>query len=170
VYLHPGDRADFLNVLGRVVDQQGWICHAYCLMGTHYHLLVQTPEANLGKGMCVLNGAYSRLFNGRHGRKGALFGTRFHSALISNEAHLLEASRYIVLNPVRAGLCRWPWDWPWSSYAATEGRTDPPPFLELAWILAHFTGGDRGRRYREFVLDGLDAPPPPCGGPGLHRP
>ncbi|MCC6221927.1 MAG: transposase [Thermoleophilia bacterium] len=150
----------FLSLLGHIVQRYGWVCHAYCLMGSHYHLLVQTPEANLGTGMCDLNGGHARGYNSRHGRRGALFGGRFRSTLITKESHLLEAARYVVLNPVRAGLCQWPWDWPWSSFAATEGRADRPDFLQTEWILGHFGSGDPGASYLAFVLEGLGAPPP----------
>ncbi len=160
IFVHAADRVTFLGLLRHIVQRYGWVCHAYCLMGSHYHLLVQTPEANLGAGMCVLNGGHSRRYNSRHGRGGALFGARFHSTLIASESHLLEAARYVVLNPVRAGLCQWPWDWPWSSYVATEGRADRPDFLEIGWILGHFGPADPGGRYRAFVLEGIGAPPP----------
>ncbi len=153
IFLHPADRSLFFTLLDRAVERHGWVCHAYCLMGNRYHLLVQTPEPNLGVGMCQLNGGHSRAFNRRHGRTGALFGARFHATIVATESQLLEAARYVVLNPVRAGLCRWPWAWPWSSYAATEGRSDRPAFLHLSWILEHFDSD--GHRYRAFVLDGL---------------
>jgi REP element-mobilizing transposase RayT len=131
IFLDYRDRVAFLLKLATVVNRHGWRCHAYCLMGNHHHLLVETREANLGEGMRLLNGDHARAFNRRHRRNGHLFGERFHAELIERESHLLETARYVVLNPVRAGLCRLPWEWPWSSFVATAGGNRPPPFLTV---------------------------------------
>ncbi len=111
------DRHCFMRRLVAVERRFAWIRRALCLMGTHYHLLVETPEPNLSTGMHQLNGLYARLFNIRHGRVGALFQSRFHAALIEDEHHLETAVHYIAANPVRAGLCARPEDWAWSWYA-----------------------------------------------------
>ena len=130
IYLGDEDRRDFLRLLGGVVEQARWRCHAYCLMDNHYHLLIETPEANLSKGMRQLNGPYTQRFNRRQGRVGHVFQGRFKSILVERDAHLLEVARYVVLNPVRAGMVRSVKDWPWSSYRATAGcllYTSPSP-------------------------------------------
>ena len=100
------DRLAFLDRLGSSVVRFEWKCFAYCLMGNHFHLLIETPDPNIARGMRALNGWYAQRFNWRHERTGHLFEAPYHSELVEREAHLLEATRYIVLNPVRAKLCR----------------------------------------------------------------
>jgi len=156
IFLNDRDRARFLEVLGDVVARCGWICYAYCLMTNHYHLLVETPHADLSRGMQLLNGAYTQWFNRSHGRVGHLFQGRFKAILVEKESHLLELARYIVLNPVRAKMVRSVRDWPWTSYGATSGQAEVPEFLAVAWILSQF---DRDparavRAYRRFVRHG----------------
>jgi putative transposase len=114
IYRDDVDRRCFMRRLATVERRFAWIRRALCLMGTHYHLLVETPEPNLSNGMHQLNGLYARLFNTRHGRVGALFQSRFHATLVETEEHLETAAHYIAANPVRAGLCAHPDDWPWS--------------------------------------------------------
>ena len=101
IYLTDGDRLEFLDVLDQVASRFGWICHAYCLMSNHYHLLVETPAANLSKGMQLLNGVYTQRFNRATKRSGHVFQGRFKAVLVEKESHLLELARYVVLNPVR---------------------------------------------------------------------
>lgn len=153
IFLDDDDRVWFLLILADVVKRFGWKCHAYCLMTNHYHLLIETPDANLSPGMERLNGLHARSFNAKHGYKGHVFERRFHHELVENEAHLLELARYIVLNPVRGGICSYPREWPWSSYRATVGLADVPTFLSIDWLLGAFgTTLDRARvRYAEFV-------------------
>jgi putative transposase len=155
------DRERFLFLLAKVIDKYGWICHAYCLMGNHVHLLIETPEPNLAKGMQHLNSEYARFFNLRHGRRGPLCEKRYGAIAIQRESHLLEVARYIVLNPVRAGLCAAAEDWPWSSFGATAGAIRAPGFLSTDWLLGQF-GGDTSR-YRTFVAEGA----PSASLPGL---
>jgi REP element-mobilizing transposase RayT len=153
IYTCDEDRELFLLFLGRIVWRLGWRLHAYCLMGNHYHLLVQTMNANIAEGMQYLNGAYARVFNGRHRRKDHLFGRRYWHELVETDAHLVWLTRYIVRNPVRAGICPAAGDWPWSSFRATVGDVERPTFLAVAWVLAQF-GDDRETaqaRYRRYV-------------------
>jgi REP-associated tyrosine transposase len=117
IYRDDTDRLIFLAGLRTVVARLTWTCLAYCLMRTHYHLLVETPDEDLADGMKRLNGNYAQTFNRRHRRSGHLFGERYSSEFIQTEAHLYEAGRYIVLNPVRAGACARPEDWPWTRVA-----------------------------------------------------
>jgi putative transposase len=156
IYLDDTDRLRFLEVLGTVVERFGWICHAYCLMTNHYHLLIETPQPNLSRGMQHLNGVYTQWFNREHSRAGHLVQGRFKSIVVEKESYLLELARYIVLNPVRARLARSARDWRWSSYRATAGQTDPPGFLTVDWLLSQFARirGKATRAYRDFVKRG----------------
>jgi len=124
IFLTNSDCLEFLNVLSQVVSRFGWICHAYCLMSNHYHLLVETPSPNLSKGMQLLNGVYTQRFNRAANRSGHVFQGRFKAILVEKESHLLELARYIVLNPVRAGAARSARDWTWG--AATAPPRDKP--------------------------------------------
>ena len=159
IFLGTKDRGRFLEILARVVERFGWICYAHCLMDNHYHLLIETPTANLSRGMQLLNGMYTQAFNRRHGRAGHVLQGRFKSILVEKESHLLELTRYVVLNPVRAGVVRHAEQYEWSSYRATAGKVEPPGFLSVDWILAQF---DRNRMrardaYCQFVKEGVDA-------------
>jgi REP element-mobilizing transposase RayT len=156
IFLDDNDRQRFLDALSEGVDRFGWICHAYCLMTNHYHLLVETPNANLSRGMQQLNGVYTQAFNRRHGRVGHVLQGRFKSIIVEKESHLLELVRYVVLNPVRAKLVRHPRQWEWSSYRATAGEVRPPDFLTVDWILAQFGEARKKAQvaYRQFVAEG----------------
>lgn len=157
IFLSNEDRKSFLNLLADVNARYHWVCHAYCLMDNHYHLLIETPEANLSIGMRQLNGVYTQAFNRRHGRVGHLLQGRFKAILIEKNSHLLEACRYVVLNPVRAGAVEHPDGWSWSSYRATGGRGKHHPCLSTDWILRQF-GAVREkaeREYRRFVREAI---------------
>ncbi len=157
LYRDDADRTRFIDVLAEVIRRHDWSCHAFCLMTTHYHLLIRTPEPDLARGMQRLNGHYAQGFNRRHGEEGHVFYRRYHSVAVEKDAHLLELSRYFALNPVRAGICDEPSEWPWSSYRAMLGLAKPPPFLTVGWLLSHFgTDPRRARaRLRDFV-EGCD--------------
>ncbi len=114
------DRRRFLELLGREVEQQHWRCHAYCLMENHYHLLVETPDGHLRRGMARVNASYAQWFNRRQGRGGHLFQSRDKAIVVERATQLLEWCRYVVRNPVRAGLVKQVAAWPWSSYRATR--------------------------------------------------
>jgi REP element-mobilizing transposase RayT len=129
------DRSALLERLARATELHRWSCIAYCLMDNHFHLVVQTPEANLGIGMKGLKAAYAQDFNYRHGRSGHVFGGRFYSEIVTREAHLTEAIVYVILNPVRAGIVQRPERWRWSSYAATIGLVPAPAFLDDRKVL-----------------------------------
>ena len=113
------DRERFLKLLEITRQRYGWELHGYVLMTNHFHLLLSTPEPNISAGMQYLNGRYCAWFNWRHGYEGHVVERRFFSVLIESERHLFATAQYIVLNPVRAGLCRFARDWKWSSYRAT---------------------------------------------------
>jgi REP element-mobilizing transposase RayT len=157
IYEDDDDRKCFLDVLGEVIERYNWVCHAYCLMTNHYHLVIETPEANLSKGMRQLNGVYTQASNRRHGRVGHLFQGRFKAILVDKDAYLLELCRYVVLNPVRAGIVSQPDEWKWSSYRAAMGLCPAPPWLAVDYVLRNFGSDRRSARenYRQFVLAGV---------------
>jgi putative transposase len=155
IFRDGDDRRVFLSVLSTVVNRHDWSCLAFCLMSTHYHLMIRTPDANLAAGMQRLNGNFAQGFNRKYGEIGHVFERRYQSVLIERDGHLLELYRYIALNPVRAGLCSRPESWMWSSYRAVAGLASPPDFLATDWAL-HYFGSDRTRarrRFRTFVED-----------------
>jgi putative transposase len=115
IYLDGEDYRLFLVLLRTVVDRWDWFVHVLCLMPNHFHLVFDTTGPRLSAGMHRLNGVYAETFNAKHERRGHLFGDRFFSRVIRDEAHLREACRYVLENPVRAGLCASPADWPWSA-------------------------------------------------------
>jgi REP element-mobilizing transposase RayT len=156
------DRARFLEVVAQVVGRFGWLCHAYCLMTTHYHLLVETPRPNLPRGMRQLNGVHAQRFNRRHERCGHVFEARYRAIFVQKETHLGRAARYIVLNPVRAAMVAHPGEWPWSSYRATAGLARRPPWLTTSSVLGWFAGRrvEAQAEYRAFVQAGIEADPP----------
>lgn len=152
----------FLDVLAGVISRFKWLCHAYCLMDNHYHLLIETPEGRLSEGMRHLDGVYTQRFNRRHQRVGHVFQGRFKAILVERESYLLELCRYVVLNPVRAKIVKRPQDYAWSSYRASAGLADPLPYLTTDWVLGQF-GAQRRRaqqKYREFVAAGMSLPSP----------
>jgi REP element-mobilizing transposase RayT len=162
IYLDDRDRRRFLGTLATSVERCSLLCHAYCLMDNHYHLLVETPEANLAKAMSCLNGLYAQGFNRRHQRDGHLFQGRYHAKIVEKDGYLLAVSRYIVLNPVRAGFVEAPSQWPWSSYRAQAGEVVAPRHLTTDWLWRRFGGDSRSeaqRAFRRFVAAGLDADP-----------
>lgn len=157
IYEDDQDRRVYLEILGDVVERFRWICYAYCLMGNHYHLVIETLEGNLSKGMRQLNGVYTQVSNRRHRRVGHIFQGRYKAILVDQDAYWLEVSRYVVLNPVRAGMVKEPGSWQWSSYNATVGVQSPPDWLKVDGLLAQF-GQKRGfarRRYKSFVEQGI---------------
>jgi putative transposase len=151
-----GDREYFLALLEKTVTRHRWRCHAYCLMGNHFHLAVETPDENLAAGMQYLKGRYAMWFNDQNDREGALFERRYFGELVDTEAHAYELARYIVLNPVRAQLCAHPREWQWSSYAAAVRTIKAPGFLHLEGLHVLFGEGVEGvARYERFVEDGI---------------
>lgn len=160
IYEDDDDRQMFLSILGEVVKEWNWLCYAYCLMSNHYHLLMETPDGNLSKGMRQLNGVYTQRSNRRHGRVGHLFQGRYKAILVDSDTYLLELSRYIILNPVRAGMVETPEAWPWSSFKAMVGQEMSPEWLAADGLLAHFAQRQAvaRQRYRQFVMEGVGQP------------
>jgi REP element-mobilizing transposase RayT len=115
IFVDDDDREVFLTLLLSTIQRHAWTCHAFCLMTNHYHLIVETLRGRLSRGMHRLNGCYAQAFNERHNRVGHLFQGRYSAYVIEGEDYLTRSCRYVVENPVRAGLCAAPRDWPWSS-------------------------------------------------------
>jgi REP element-mobilizing transposase RayT len=156
IYSCDVDRHLFLKILSDVIDTHNVICHAYCLMGNHYHLLIETPDGNLSQFMRDLNGNYTQAFNQTYDRTGHLFEGRFKSFVSEKESYLLEVARYVVLNPVRANMVEHPKDYYWSSYLDTAGMRKAPAWLHTDWIRKLF-GKDKqtsAMDYAEFVARG----------------
>ena len=160
IFFTDHDRHDFLSILGATVGRFDWLCHAYCLMPNHYHLVIQTPEPNLSRGMHHLNGTFTQRLNRRHNRAGHLFQGRFKAILVEREGHLLELARYVVLNPVRAEMVGNPEDYRWSSLRATLGLARLPEWLTVGPLLSHFGSS---QRYRAFVREGVGMSSPLAG-------
>ena len=157
IFKDDTDRDKFLHTLSIVVIRFNWLCHGYCLMDNHYHLLIETPDANLSKGMRQLNGVYTQSFNRSHKKTGHIFQGRYKAILVEKESYLLAISRYVVLNPVRAEIVEKPEDWKWSSYPATAGIKKSPHYLTVDWILGQFGSVKRKaeKQYKQFVLSGI---------------
>ena len=160
IFRDDEDRSLFLRLLARMVDRFRWCIHAFVLMGNHYHLLIDTPVPTLSRGMRELNGIYTQRFNKRHKRAGHLLQGRFKGILVQRDSHLLELTRYVVLNPVRAGLAAKPEQWRWSSYPATAGLCAPPRWLDVDWTLRQFALQREAAQalYRDFVAAGCRDP------------
>ena len=150
IFRDDADRSRFLENLEGVVRDQRWVIHGYCLMTNHYHLLVETPLANLSVGMHLLNGRYSQAYNLGHARKGHLFEDRFKAIVVEKEAYLLELCRYVVLNPVRAGMVPSAGDTRWSNEELTTAwrrGEERAVGLYLARRLTGLSGVRLGERF-----------------------
>jgi putative transposase len=153
IFLDELDYATFLQWVSKTVERFEWLCHGFCLMPNHFHVLVETPEANLAQGMQVLIGTYARRFNWRYRRTGHVFQGPNDPTMIEREAHLMELCRYMAMNPVRAGIVPDPADWPWSSYRATAGLERRPGYLTVDRVRGIFgsTGSSGADEFRAFV-------------------
>jgi putative transposase len=159
IFLDDFDRRRYLSLLARVIARTSWRCLSYCLMGNHMHLLIETPQPNLSRGMQRLHGVYGRAFNQRHAGAGHVFGARFGSNLVETDMELWVIASYIAMNPVEAGFCATPDAWPWSAHAAVVNR-NWPRWLDVTRLLAYFgeQGGDPLNRYADFVAANLKKP------------
>ncbi|MDD5058334.1 MAG: transposase [Sideroxydans sp.] len=160
IFLDDRDRVQWLEVLGQVCERFNWVCHAWCQMTNHYHLLIETPEANLAQGMRQLNGVYTQRFNRDHQRVGHVFQGRYKAIIVERDTYLMELARYIVLNPLRAKMVKRLEDWRWSSYLATCAQEPQPNWLQTDWILAQF-GIRRSSaiaKYIQFIHQGARLP------------
>jgi len=156
------DRLAWLAEIERVCGRFHFVVHAFCQMANHYHVLIETPEGNLGQGMRQLNSAYSQYYNRRHELAGHVMQGRYHAILVQKDSYLRELARYIVLNPVRAGMACAPGDWEWSSYRAMTGEAPAAAWLATNWLLACFSQDEMAARlaYHQFVMAGMHADSP----------
>jgi putative transposase len=145
------DREKFLTYLQSSVERYGARIYAFCLMTNHYHLLIETPKGNLSQIMRHINGAYTTYFNVKRKRFGHLFQGRYKAIIVEVDEYALELSRYLHLNPVRAGMVKKPQDYEWSSYRCYTGLSAPPDWLSQHLILDHFGAPDQQGKYRSFV-------------------
>ncbi|MEM9314393.1 MAG: transposase [Pseudomonadota bacterium] len=162
IFLDDEDRQAFVDNLGRVCGRFEWRVWAWCLMSNHYHLLIETLEPTLSRGMREVNGVHTQAFNRRHRRSGHVLQGRFKAPLVDKDHYLLELSRYVVLNPVRARMVESAADWSWSSYLAIMGRAKAQDWLAVEDTLAlfHEQRGPARRAYARFVAEGIGAPDP----------
>lgn len=157
IYFTDDDRREWLRLFGQICKRFNWACHAWCQMTNHYHFVVETPEGNLSQGMRQLNGGYTQWVNRTRNRVGHVFQGRYKAILVEKDSYLLELARYVVLNPVRAGMVKDVSHWVWSSYSEIIGVRESPIWLCTDWLLAQF-GNQRQRaveKYIEFVQEGI---------------
>ena len=155
MFVDDYDRTLFCIMLARAIKKHDWICRAFCLMTTHYHLLLDVQDNALQPGMHNLNGPYAQRFNARHKRSGHLRGDRYYARRVESDGHMLQLLRYIARNPVEAGLCDYPSDWPGSSYRGCAELDGGFAFVDSSLLRAYF-GHDRRlatRLVRDFVGD-----------------
>jgi putative transposase len=145
------DRRQFLQVVGRAASLYDLRIMAICLMGNHYHFILETPGRNLSDAMQFINGVFAQRSNRRHGQTGHVFEGRFRSLVIHQESYLMRAARYVVRNPVRAGLVTDAGAWPWSSYRATAGLQRVPDWLHVGWIQWAFKANSRAEARRRYI-------------------
>jgi len=158
IFTNDADRLRFLSIASQLTERYHVVIHAYCLMGNHYHVVIETPQGNLSKAIRQLNGVYSQYFNRRHVRVGHVFQGRFRGQLIGADDYFLAACRYVVLNPVRAGLVSDPAGWRWSNYRATLGLDRAPGWLDIGAFLDRVDSASRSqalRNFKRFVAQGL---------------
>lgn len=143
----------FLQCLSDATSRTALEVHAYCLMGNHFHLLLMSQDGRLSEGLKLLSGRFTRLLNKKSGRDGPIFRGRSHSVSVESDAHIVQASRYIHLNPVVAGQCRAPEDWQWSSAGCYLGLAHGPEWLKTDRILDMLGALDQHRKYRELLAN-----------------
>lgn len=154
------DRTDYvvwLTILGEICAQYNFVIHGYCQMTNHYHLIVETLDGNLSQGMQQLNGRYSQYYNRRHALVGHVFQGRFKAILVQREQYMMELARYVVLNPLRAGLVTTLDEWRWSNYLCFMGRQTIPAWLDTSTTLQTFSesGEQAINAYHRFVIAGI---------------
>ena len=157
IYRSDADRVLWLGILGDVARRFNFVVHSYCQMDNHYHLVVETADANLARGMRHLNGVYTQAFNRRYGLTGHLFQGRYHAILVQKESYLLELIRYVALNPLRAGMVAFAEDWRWSSHHFVAAGKPMPHWHNVDNLLRHFApdSADALPAYRAFIRQGI---------------
>ena len=157
IYLDDSDRRTYLSLLSRAVRTKNWRCLSYCLMANHVHLMLETPDANLGAGMQQLQSNYAQIFNKRHGGCGHVFQGRYGAVRVRSDEQLWTLVVYVARNPVEAGLCEFPEAWAWGSHrSVVENRY--PSWLDVPRLMSHLggAGGEPRERYAALVSDRAD--------------
>jgi putative transposase len=157
IFRSDKDCVYFLKLLATLTDRFHWLCNAYCLMDNHYHLVIETSEGNLSRGMRQLNGMYTQKYNWKYHKTGHVFQGRYKAIIVDKDSYLLELCRYVALNPVRVHIVEKPEDFRWSSYRVTAGIDKAPSFLVVDWLLAQFSPNRKRaeKLYKEFVFKGI---------------
>ena len=157
IFISDIDRKAFLDLLDTTIKRYRWICYAYCLMDNHYHLVIETPEGNVSRGMRHLNGVYTQKYNWHNKKTGHVFQGRFKAILVDKDSYLLQLCRYVLLNPIRAKTVDHPEKWRWSSYRQLIGKEKPSDFLTIDWILGQFSHKKRDAQklFEGFVIEGI---------------
>ncbi len=152
LFVTDDERRTYVAMLGITTAECGWRTMSYCLMGNHVHLLIEAPKGNLAVGMKWLHGTYARECNRRRGRVGHLFRDRYGATRIRTDEQLVTAATYIAANPVAAGMCEAPEEWPW-----TAPGPGTPGWIATQRLLKFFEsfGGDGAERYREVLASRL---------------
>ena len=160
IYDNDEDRETWLEIFGSTCKRFNWRCHGYCLMDNHYHIVIETAEANLSKGMRQLNGVYTQYYNRKYGRAGHVFQGRYKGILVERDEYLLELARYVVLNPIRANMIKNIETWKWSSYQGMIGEKPAQLWLETGWTLGQFSKQRKRAigKYIDFVREGIGLP------------
>ncbi len=159
IFLEQANHQAFIELLDELLEQYEINCYSYCLMDDHYHLLLETATTNLSRMMRSLNGRYTQYFNREYHQTGAVFRGRFKSVVIQKDLYLLEMSRHIVLNPLRADIVDHPEDYKWSSYRATVGLEQAPSWLIVDSLLNNFDAKKQKaiRQYKEYIKQGINS-------------
>jgi putative transposase len=160
IYLSDRDRLAWLAVFAQACERFHWRCHVWCQMTNHYHIVIETIEPTLAAGMRHLNGVFTQYINRTHQRVGHVFQGRYHAILVERDSHLLELARYVVLNPVRAGMTPTAADWPWSSYHAMLQPELAPPWMSTSWLLSQLAAGRMSAGYGDYVGSATHAAAP----------
>ena len=160
IFLDDADRLAWLEIFAQTCKRFNWVCHAWCLMDNHYHVVIETIEGNLAQGMRHLNGVYTQTFNRTHKRVGHVYQGRYKAIIVEKDNYLLELARYVVLNPLRAGMVKDIADWRWSSHGAMLGNQPAPEWLQTDWILGQFSPQRRRaiNLHIDFVRAGVGLP------------
>jgi REP element-mobilizing transposase RayT len=153
IFYDAVDREKFLEILSRTKERYGFLLHGYALMDNHYHLLIETPKANLSQIMQNINTSYTVYVNRKYQRSGHLLQGRFKGIIVEKDRYLIALSRYIHLNPVRAKLVKGPADYPWTSYKSFLDRKAEDSLVDTGETLSYFSKRRKRavRAYRKFV-------------------
>jgi REP element-mobilizing transposase RayT len=157
IFLEDEDRVKFLKIIEDYHDRYGILIHSYVLMDNHYHLVLETLRGNLLKIMHGINSSYTGYFNRKYGRSGHLFQGRYKGIIVEKDTYLLSLSRYVHLNPVRAGVVERPEYYRWSSYPGYIGKQKESEWVDYAWVLSQFEKDKNvaRKKYREYTEEGL---------------